>query len=449
MTAATRRLRNWPASLRWTAFVAVVLTLLLVFALVASVVIVRTSWPQTDGEIEIPGLDGEVEVLRDEHGIPQIYADSMHDLMLAQGFVHAQDRFYEMDVRRHATAGRLAELFGEDARRHRPRGADARLAPGRRAGADRAPAGDPRPARRLCGGRQRLPRGPVAVGALARVRRARRVRARLHPRGVDGRRLDRLAQGDGVGPEGQPRRGDRAGDVDRRGRGASARSSSSRPIRTTRTRRSSSRAPSSTACSSRTPPRPAPGCRRGRRSARGCRRRWPACSGWSTGCPRCSATGDGIGSNGWVVGGDHTASGAPILANDPHLGISLPGVWSQVGLHCREVTETCPLDVAGFSFSGVPGVVIGHNADIAWGFTNLAARHHRPLRRAGARRPLAARRPQPSARRCARRRSRSATATTSRSRSGRRGTGRCCPTWPATARRSGSATPGPAASYPT
>ena len=115
MTAATRRLRNWPASLRWTAFVAVVLTLLLVFALVASVAIVRRSWPQTEGEIEISGLEDEVEVLRDEHGIPQIYADSMHDLMLAQGFVHAQDRFYEMDVRRHATAGRLAELFGEDA----------------------------------------------------------------------------------------------------------------------------------------------------------------------------------------------------------------------------------------------------------------------------------------------------------------------------------------------
>jgi penicillin amidase len=44
----------------------------------------------------------------------------------------------------------------------------------------------------------------------------------------------------------------------------------------------------------------------------------------------------------------------------------------QVGLHCRDVTPACPMDVAGFSFSGVPGVVIGHNAHIAWGFTNLA-----------------------------------------------------------------------------
>ena len=65
------------------------------------------------------------------------------------------------------------------------------------------------------------------------------------------------------------------------------------------------------------------------------------------------------------------AVGRPILANDPHLGVSLPGVWMQVGLHCRTVSSQCPLDVAGFSFSGVPGVVIGHNADISWGFTNL------------------------------------------------------------------------------
>ncbi|HEX5861248.1 MAG TPA: penicillin acylase family protein, partial [Nocardioides sp.] len=81
--------------------------------------------------------------------------------------------------------------------------------------------------------------------------------------------------------------------------------------------------------------------------------------------------GDGIGSNAWVVSGDHSATGEPLLANDPHLGVSMPGVWMQMGLHCRTVSSECPLDVAGFTFSGVPGVVIGHNADIAWGFTNL------------------------------------------------------------------------------
>jgi len=80
---------------------------------------------------------------------------------------------------------------------------------------------------------------------------------------------------------------------------------------------------------------------------------------------------EGAGSNNWVLSADRTTTGAPLLANDPHLGVSLPGIWMQMGLHCREVTEDCPLDVSGFTFSGVPGVIIGHNADIAWGFTNL------------------------------------------------------------------------------
>jgi penicillin amidase len=83
--------------------------------------------------------------------------------------------------------------------------------------------------------------------------------------------------------------------------------------------------------------------------------------------------GDGAGSNSWVVSGDHTASGQPILANDPHMGLSAPGVWTQVGLHCTEVGEACPFDVSGFSFAGFPGVIIGHNAELAWGLTNMGA----------------------------------------------------------------------------
>jgi penicillin amidase len=81
--------------------------------------------------------------------------------------------------------------------------------------------------------------------------------------------------------------------------------------------------------------------------------------------------GDGLGSNAWVVDGDHSTTGKPILANDPHLGVSVPGIWYQMGLHCTRLTEECPFDVSGFTFSGLPGVVIGHNQQIAWGFTNL------------------------------------------------------------------------------
>jgi penicillin amidase len=82
--------------------------------------------------------------------------------------------------------------------------------------------------------------------------------------------------------------------------------------------------------------------------------------------------GPDIGSNSWVVSGAHTTTGKPLLANDPHLSASEPSVWYQIGLHCATVSAACPFDVAGFSFAGLPGVVIGHNDRIAWGFTNLA-----------------------------------------------------------------------------
>ena len=61
----------------------------------------------------MPGLAAPVTVSRDGLGIPDIYAESVGDLFFAQGYVHAQDRFWEMDVRRHITAGRLSEMFGE------------------------------------------------------------------------------------------------------------------------------------------------------------------------------------------------------------------------------------------------------------------------------------------------------------------------------------------------
>ena len=63
--------------------------------------------------MDVAGLSGNVEVLRDAYGVPQIYADTAEDLFAAQGFVHAQDRFYEMDFRRHLASGRLSELYGE------------------------------------------------------------------------------------------------------------------------------------------------------------------------------------------------------------------------------------------------------------------------------------------------------------------------------------------------
>ena len=70
-------------------------------------------------------------------------------------------------------------------------------------------------------------------------------------------------------------------------------------------------------------------------------------------------------SNGWVIGGQHTKSAKPILANDMHLALRQPGVWYLMALHAPD------LDVVGMTLPGVPNVVAGHNKAIAWGFTNV------------------------------------------------------------------------------
>ena len=82
-------------------------------------------------------------------------------------------------------------------------------------------------------------------------------------------------------------------------------------------------------------------------------------------------SGSGIGSNSWAVSGKLTSTGMPFLANDPHLSIQMPSIWFQMDMHCRPKTDACPFEVSGFSFAGVPGIIIGHNDRIAWGFTNI------------------------------------------------------------------------------
>ena len=294
--------------------------------------------------------------------------------MRAQGYVHAQERFFEMDVRRHATAGRLAELFGEDALET---DVYVRTMGWRRVAEAELPLLDPDTRVALdayAAGRQRLPRGP----------RAQRDRARVHrcstPAGLDytpepWTAVDSLAWLKAMAWD---LRGNMVDEIDRtpdrgRRRPPSGRRSCGRPYPPEHAPIVGQGAVVDGVFEQDADDRRAPGCRpapapfAGPVAGRAC-----ATLAAATGrMPAWLGRGDGIGSNAWVVSGEHTDTGEPILANDPHLGVSLPGVWMQVGLHCRTVGEACPYDVAGFSFSGVPGVIIGHNADIAWGFTNL------------------------------------------------------------------------------
>lgn len=111
---------------------------LAIVAVLVLVVLIRRPFPDVRGTHDVEGLSQPVEILRDEHGVPHICASSPEDLAFAQGYVHAQDRFFQMEINRRLAAGRLSELFGELAlhldREHRTLGftriaADAEMEP--------------------------------------------------------------------------------------------------------------------------------------------------------------------------------------------------------------------------------------------------------------------------------------------------------------------------------
>ena len=364
------RFRSWPRTGRWLTYVAVVLVLLVVAALVAGVVVVRKPFPQTDGEIDVPGLQSEVEVRRDANGIPQVYADSAHDLFYAQGFVQAQDRFYEMDVRRHITAGRLSELLGEEAletdmfirtmgwRRVAEKELSL-LSPETTAYLEAFSAGVNAYIHSHSPSEMSLEYSVLALNGLdytvedwTPVDSLAWLKAMAWDlRGNMEDEIDRAIASGRLGQEDidelyPPYPYDRHRPIVNQGALVDG-------VYESKAEKGGSRKPA----------RPA---------FRG--RMLDALEDLDAGIgamPELLGKGEGIGSNAWVVDGEHSTTGKPILANDPHLGISVPGIWYQMGLHCRTVTDDCPFDVTGFTFAGLPGVVIGHNRQVAWGFSNL------------------------------------------------------------------------------
>jgi penicillin amidase len=362
-----------------------VLGVLVVAALVLSVVgvsLVRRSFPQTEGEIDLPGLTGTVEVLRDDRGIPQIYGDSVSDIARAQGYVHAQDRFFEMDMRRHITAGRLAELVGEA-------GVETdrviRTMGWRRVAEAELPTLDPAT-------RTYLQAYADGVNAYLRGRSPAQASLEYVVLGtsVDDYRIEEWTPADSIAwlkAMAWDLRGDYSDELARArmsGRVTSSQISeiyppydlTKEPILsgedwspTAPQAQQSSSVPVALSAATERPSAKDAAAALGSSSAQ---QAYAAVGRALSAVPQLIGRGEGIGSNSWVVGPEKSATGKPLLANDPHLSPGIPGIWYQVGLHCRAKSAACPLDVAGFSFAGVPGVVIGHNDRIAWGFTNLA-----------------------------------------------------------------------------
>lgn len=305
--------------------------------------------PTYDGQVKLAGLRRPVRVLRDARAVPHLYAENLDDLLFAQGYAHAQERLWQMDLLRRSVRGRLAEVFG--ARALEADKDNRRLALGEVA--DRAAAAlDPETRRLLeayaAGVNAFLdshPGSPLTAGLPLEF-------ALLDYRPEPWRPADSFAVGlymykllytawpaelaraqvtERVGPE-------LAADL------FVGRSGQDHPIA-----------------------EPVAGPRRPRRErvfvAWHCRHPLEEALAGTAPTNLQSVSG----SNNWVVAGRRTASGAPLVADDMHLPHTVPSIWFLNHLKSPE------LDVIGYSLPGVPFVVVGHNQRLAWGFTNLMA----------------------------------------------------------------------------
>lgn len=305
--------------------VLLVLAAVLVVGAGAVVLRVASALPSTDGTFRVQGLAAPVEVIRDEHGIPHVWAASIEDAVFAQGFLHGQDRLWQMELVRRAVQGRLAEVLGEPGLE-----ADRFM---RRVGLWRA--------------------------ALAALPQASPEERRLMEAYVAGINAARAADRGALPPEFLVLRYEpepwRPEDVLAVGKMMSfTLSAYSEAVAVARAM-----------------------ARLGEERAR---HLFPAYPEWGESIlppspletpPMAAALVDAFSiaaaSNSWVVGGDRTASGKPLLANDPHLGLQAPSLWYLVGLHAPGPDG---LDVVGVSIPGAPLVILGHNRAIAWGMTN-------------------------------------------------------------------------------
>jgi acyl-homoserine lactone acylase PvdQ len=323
--------------------IAVTVVLAMVSA-IGVLVMVRKPMPDTAGEVVVPGLDGEVVVQRDAYGVPQITADTPADLFFAQGYVHAQDRFHEMDVRRHVATGRLAELIGSDG-----------TGPDRLVRALGIQARAQRDARTLPPGpRHALDAYARGVNAYSVGRSGSSLALEYSAKTLVGRdyRPDPWRPVDSVAWSQLLDWSLASGVTDEIDRILIARHMPLARVGelypgTTPDPKAAARERAVFA-----DPASVPGLLTLRDSVAAVAR--------VTGIP-----GD-QGTDASVTDGALTARlGSAVV---------VPSPWYQVGLHCRQVTKRCPYDVTGLSLSGMPGVIVGSNRLMAWGFSPTALR---------------------------------------------------------------------------
>jgi penicillin amidase len=343
------------------------LTLGILVALVALVLITTAAWlrhsmhaslPQLDGALHAPGLTLPVTVTRDAQGVPSIQATNLDDLLFAQGFITAQDRLWQMDALRRHASGQLAEILGSSMVEHDRLQRTLQVSEA----ADRAVAALPADQIHQLQVYARgvnsfiaqnsghlpvefhllhytpapwTPRDTILV-SLAMFQdlstqfpvKLRREALATHLPAV------LLADLYPVGswrdhPPTQP------------------------PPDLTTPVPEVQQIPLDNSQSITTTPA----------ELLNLSNQFP-----SLRCPECRA-----GSNNWAVAASHSASGAPLVSNDMHLALNVPSIWYEASLHAPASNSTPALDVTGFTLPGVPFVIVGRNQHVAWGFTNLGA----------------------------------------------------------------------------
>ena len=318
---------------------------LLLAAVLALWFFLRGSLAELDGRRSVPGLAGNVTVTRDAQGMPSITGSERNDVAYATGYVHAQDRFFQMDLLRRMPSGELSELFGEKAletdRMHRLHRFRARATQA----IALMPAADRQLLERYTAGvndgLNALGNRPFEYGLIGMTPR---------PWALEDSYLVAWAmyidlQVTGIGRE--------------LARGWVKEHASPEQLAFLLPESTQWDAPLDAASPS-APDAPIP---------------LRAPDWWGKGVAKEPATlaaaafVDGVGSNNWAVAGRRSSTGGAIVSDDMHLSIKLPGTWYRLLLHVPG-PHGSTRRIVGVSIPGVPAVVAGSNGRVAWGFTN-------------------------------------------------------------------------------
>ncbi|MEW6025432.1 MAG: penicillin acylase family protein [Pseudomonadota bacterium] len=335
--------RSWKV---WTGWIAGTLLLLLLLAALGIWLFLRASLAQLDGERAGAGLQAAVSIERDDMGVPLIRGRNRLDLAYATGFVHAQERYFQMDLLRRTAAGELAELFGPRAlpldrarRLHRFRARAqaslALLAPQERAFVDRYVAG-------VNAGLNALKARPfeyLLAGAAPQAWRAEDSLLAVWAMYID-------LQGNQEGRE--------------LARGWLRDHSDASQLAFLLPQASRWDAPLDATLHAGPPDAPLP----------------PSAPAWWGRTPQAplqlasNAFVDSVGSNNYAIAGSRSTNGAAIVADDMHLGLQLPNIWYRLALLYTDA-RGMQRRLVGVTLPGAPPLVIaGSNGHVAWGFTN-------------------------------------------------------------------------------